>query len=98
MVKQNGGFKEAYTNQGTLKPEFAIGDKKNHSLWTAYFKSHVSEESADSILVKSLPPTENRYLYVIDMQNDFIDRVPQDIKGKTIVLTFISEVVQSYLN
>lgn len=75
MVKQNGGFKEAYTNQGTLKPEFAIGDKKNHSLWTAYFKSHVSEESADSILVKTLPPTENRYLYVIDMQNDFIDRV-----------------------
>ena len=81
MPKQKGGFKEAYTNQGTLKPEFAIGDKKNHSLWTAYFKSHGSEESADSILVKVLPPAENRYLYVIDMQNDFIDRVYDNDDG-----------------
>ena len=93
MVKQKGGFKEAYTNQGTLKPEFAVGDKKNHSLWTAYFKKHLlassintanSKNSLHTILVDKLPaPTGegNRYLYVIDMQNDFIDKVYDNDDG-----------------
>ena len=48
------------------------GDK--HAIWTNYFLDHIEEEDKRKLIINKIPEGARRHLYVIDMQNDFIDR------------------------
>jgi nicotinamidase-related amidase len=74
-----GGFQQAYNNSGAIINKYSIGGKKNHSLWTDYFAKHAA---GSGVIIPNIPSSQNRYLYVIDMQNDFIDRNYSDGMGK----------------
>jgi nicotinamidase-related amidase len=62
-TRQSGGFVEgqSYKNE-------------KHKVWTEYFLKKADANFSRQNILKQTPPGDTRYLYVIDMQNDFIDR------------------------
>lgn len=58
--------------RGGYKKGSAFKNDK-HKVWTEYFMDHISASDKAAIVVNRVP-TGKRHLYVIDMQNDFIDR------------------------
>jgi len=58
--------------RGGYKKGAAFKNDK-HKVWTEYFMDHISAADMAAIVVSRVP-SGKRHLYVIDMQNDFIDR------------------------
>jgi len=51
-----------------------ISKNDKHAVWTNYFLDHIDKKDKAKLIINKIPEGSRRHLYVIDMQNDFIDR------------------------
>lgn len=71
---QKGGVNDSVLNAmrgafGSVK-----GGDNLYKMWSAFFYRKVKQQNKISIIITTLPSGPKKHLYVIDMQNDFVDR------------------------
>lgn len=78
-----GGMK----NIEELRAKFGLVDGGDdlYKIWSAFFYRKAKKQAKETeIITSTLPSASNKHLYVIDMQNDFVDRaMPADSEQLT---------------